>query len=421
MGLKPRRRGSARKQCWLHEVKHDRYRMLARIEHGRTGLINRSCDLSLPRRAALLFRHSAWRSAPMRATLAFGLGLGACSSVGPSSVPRDRVSYSNALSDSWKDQILLNIVRLRYADTPTFMDVSSIISAYTIQAAAQASGTANFGTPSNATNLPQGTGSVTIGGVYNDRPTISYTPLTGRKFAQSLLTPIPPNAIFSLIAAGYPADLVLPVTVRALNAVYNRAAQGGVRRPSDPQFYPLVEALRRIQLSRAFSMRVEKRDDTEVAIGTLISRPDPGLQRDIAFIKETLGLSAENGEVLLTHGASATKPNELAVLSRSMIEILNEIAADLDAPAEDVVTGRTYANAELDPDGPRFDLPHVKIQSGQVPPDRLFSAVQYRGTWYWISDNDFASKRGLTFLLLFFSLAETGAAPEAPVLTIPVQ
>jgi len=31
------------------------------------------------------------------------------------------------------------------------------------------------------------------------------------------------------------------------------------------------------------------------------------------------------------------------------------------------------------------------------------------------------SKRSLTFLLLFFSLAETGVVPEAPVLTIPVQ
>ncbi len=57
----------------------------------------------------------------------------------------------------------------------------------------------------------------------------------------------------------------------------------------------------------------------------------------------------------------------------------------------------------------------------EAPPGDAFTAVHYRGTWYWISDNDRASKRALTFLLLFFSLAETGVVSEAPVLTIPVQ
>jgi hypothetical protein len=45
--------------------------------------------------------------------------------------------------------------------------------------------------------------------------------------------------------------------------------------------------------------------------------------------------------------------------------------------------------------------------------------VQYRGTWHWIDDGDIASKRVFTFLMLFFSLAETGVTPQAPVLTVP--
>jgi hypothetical protein len=127
---------------------------------------------------------------PRGVTFAFlGLILAGCSSIGPRTVPRDRVDYANALSDSWKDQMLLNIVRLRYGDTPTFLDVSSVISAYSIAVQVLANGTAIIGLPTSTTTLPGGTGSVSVGGGYNDRPTISYTPLTGKKFAQSLLQP----------------------------------------------------------------------------------------------------------------------------------------------------------------------------------------------------------------------------------------
>ena len=317
--------------------------------------------------------------------------------------------------------MLMNIVRLRYADTPTFMDVASVISAYQLQGGVQAAGSLNIGTPADSVNTPNATASVSVLGGYADRPTVSYTPLTGRKFAQSLLEAIPPNAIFSLIAAGYPADVVLPVTIRALNGVYNRTSQGGSRRASDPDFYPLIEAIRRIQISRSFSMRVETRGEEQVTIAVFAERVDPEIRRDLALVQQILKLRPEGGEVILKYGALQAAPNELAVLSRSMIEIMNEISADIQVPAGHVGEGRTYDNAEVDEGAQAFDLPHVVINASSSRPADAFAATFYRGNWYWVSDRDFRSKRALTFLLLFFSLAETGATPEAPVLTIPVQ
>ena len=57
----------------------------------------------------------------------YGVG---CRPVGPSTVSHDRFDYSLAISESVKNQLLLNMVKIRYSDAPVFVDVSSVISQY---------------------------------------------------------------------------------------------------------------------------------------------------------------------------------------------------------------------------------------------------------------------------------------------------
>ena len=48
-------------------------------------------------------------------------------------------------------------------------------------------------------------------------------------------------------------------------------------------------------------------------------------------------------------------------------------------------------------------------------------AVRYRGYWFWIDDGDWKSKRALTAVMFFFTLAESGGEEKLPLITIPAQ
>jgi hypothetical protein len=81
-------------------------------------------------------------------------------------------------------------------------------------------------------------------GTYVDRPTITYTPIMGDKFARSLMSPIPPPAILSLLQAGYPVDLIFRLLVQEINGIRNRFGGEARAQSADPEFYSLIEKLR---------------------------------------------------------------------------------------------------------------------------------------------------------------------------------
>ncbi|WP_421567176.1 hypothetical protein [Stenotrophomonas sp. PD6] len=332
-----------------------------------------------------------------------------CTSIGPKSIPRDRIEYSTVMGDSWKEQTLLNIVRLRYVDAPVFLDVSSVISSYTVEGQVDLRG--NFfggSTPNNQS----------LGGYgrYTDKPTISYTPLTGEKFSRSLLQPIPPVAVFSMIQAGYPADFILRATVRGMNGRYNRAT-GVNHRPAEPEFEALAEAMRRIQLSQGLGMRIERRDGQDVTLLFFHGASDPALQADIATVVRLLGVTPPLDEITLTYGAIPRNSKEIAVQTRSMLEILIEFADGIDVPADHIARGRTYPGT-LQSAAAAENPPLALIHSGTERPAQAYAQVRYRDAWYWIDDTDLRSKRAFTFMMMFFSLAETGVSPQTPVITV---
>ena len=63
----------------------------------------------------------------------------------------------------------------------------------------------------------------------------------------------------------------------------------------------------------------------------------------------------------------------------------------------------------------------VRIHSGTEKPADAYAAVQYRDHWFWVDDGDWKTKRALTAVMFFFTLADTGVAERLPLITIPAQ
>ena len=98
-------------------------------------------------------------------------GLSGCASIGPGNVARDRFDYISAISDSWKAQMLLNLVKLRYGDAPVFLDVASVITQTGLQGTVAVSGT----WWQNILQLPfTSNAGVTAAGTYGEKPTVTY-------------------------------------------------------------------------------------------------------------------------------------------------------------------------------------------------------------------------------------------------------
>ena len=339
-----------------------------------------------------------------------------CAHLGPKTVAVDRFDYSSAIADSWKQQTLLNIVKLRYMDLPVFVDVASIVAGYSLQTGVTVNGIVS------SKNAIQGDyGSIGGQAIYTDRPTITYVPLTGEKFLRGLITPIDPKNIFFMLQAGYAADFILGLTVESLNGVRNRSTAGGAVREADPEFVRALQLIREEQAAGAIGMRIEE-DKAKGATGVLFFRRDD-VSADIvekgAEIRRLLKLPAETQRFVLTYAPGRGADNELAVNSRSMLQIMGAFSSYVDVPEAHLKERRALPAFEHTAPESRQDK--VRVHSGKDKPANAYAAVQYRDYWFWIDDGDWQAKRALTAVMFFFTLAETGSPEKLPLITIPAQ
>jgi hypothetical protein len=407
-----------------------------------------------------------WHRSFRRVVVLLAAWAGVSGCAGPKAVRYTRIRYNEVIRDTNDEQLLLNIVRLRYADSPVFIDLPNITSQFEVAGRGNYSGGYGNQFPGR-TSLGYGEMSL------RDTPTLSYHPREGREIAKSLLTPLSAD-LFSVVNAGADLEQLLLMVINDINDVPNapRATTLAPKAPDDNALFlwgiRLLESLR-------------EREATELAIGTdekiegssdpiprgavngrdllnaardsyvyrtqgegqvtllkrekelfLRIRPpyvhSPEMEEVARIFRVTPGLSKYRIKSELTEEANRRLPSPLGddtiyLNMRSVLQIMTFLSKGVCIP-EDHVRSRV-APVTPGPDGRPFDWTrvtagHFFVHAQKHRPRAAEVAVQYRGYWFYIASDDVNSRAVLAILEILFALQESDSRHVGPLLTLPL-
>jgi len=327
-----------------------------------------------------------------------------CTSLGPKTIQHDRFDYNGTIARSWQEQTLLNIVKARYLDVPVFLDVAQVVGGYTLESSISLTGSDLFST---------NPGSLSVGanGKWTDRPTITYKPLTGAEFNRSMLVPIPPAIILFMSQSGWSVDPLFLLAIDSINGIDSTG-------DGNADFTRLVELLVDLQKRKLFSLRVQQSDtDPRKAVVIVLKNQELKAEDRVvgAEIRSLLHLDAEQSTFQVSYGTKSYGGEDIAIRTRSMLEIMLMLAKRVEVPEQDLAEGRaTSPDTAVD----RL-LDDFHIHQGADRPAEAFVAVPYRGKWFWIDDREIRSKLIFAITMILFTQTESDSKEALPLITIP--
>lgn len=354
------------------------------------------------------------------------LSLSGCQSYfGPSALNNTHPAYNQAIITSLNEQMLLNLVRLKYRDQAYFLKVGSVTSSFTFGG--------NLGVDSEI-DMGSTAGLIkpNVGVSYADKPTISYVPLQGEDFLKSILSSISLEAILVMTQSGWSIERVFGICVERMNDLYNAPRASGptpIDEPEYKKFKRMLALFRELQLNGDMEVGPDldinsKRMDLIMLFQSVHVDPKVGeeLGSLLGFIRQE---SKGSGRLRISNNFLKLKPNQLTVRTRSISSILFYLSQNIEIPKQHIDAGLVTVTKTQD--GKNFnwgDTPAgsvFKIRSSDNYPEHAYLAIPYRGVWFYIADNDLQSKSTFMLLMQLFDLQAGQTKFSGPTLTLPVR
>jgi hypothetical protein len=349
-----------------------------------------------------------------RAT-AFALAatLAGCAWLGPEIIRSGRPAYNDAILTTNDEQLLQNIVRMRFGDSVGFLTVSSV----TANVSFTASGTAQLGLggPSSnyAGNLVPFAATVTS----EQNPTISYTPVSGDSLVRQFAAEVPLDLAILMINFAHSQEVAWLALVRRVNNLRNPDFPDPPVLVTDPRFLEVAKLVGVLQ--RHGTLYWVRLAGAQSGYGIVLHSYSPHNSREVARLLELLRVEKpvrEGDDVVIPVRLSVGSPDpgSVAIETRSLLDLIRLASASIELEGEAAAGAVPYPER-----GPAAR--GVRIRAASERPALARVAVEYRGRWYYIAHDDELSKQWFTMLQLLAGAQTPGAAPGmGPVLTVPV-
>ena len=342
------------------------------------------------------------------------LAAGGCNVVGPRAIDKGQFSYNEVINRTDNEQLLLNLVRLKYRDTPFFLEVSSVLTQYSLQS------TAGIGR-SRTTGLPTDR-SLDLGLSYEENPAVSYAPLQGEKFVRQLLSPISLETMLLLYHSGWSIERIFRCSIQQLGPLKNAPGASGPTPEQAPEFREFTRAaklLRELQVQGKIHFGAVQNGQGQ-HMGLRFS-PEAAASPIARELRKLLGAGQDATDLHLATGAAA--PGQIPVVTRSLMGVLFYLSHSIEVPEDDIEEGRVTLTRNSD-DSP-FDWSEVtegllQVRTGSWKPGNASVRIRYRGAWFYVDDSDLPSKSTFSFLTQLLALQSGEVKSSAPVLTIPI-
>ena len=361
-------------------------------------------------------RITAARAALTALAAALALACAACTATPRPVVPvaEDARAYADAIARAQQEQLLLNIVRLRYNDPVAFVEIERLTTQDRIAADARlSSATALDGSPFS--EILSGN----IGAQTSHQPTIVYENLRGKGYAEQLLRPLPPESVFLLSQSGWNIEQLMLCCVARIGDVDNARIAAGPRLggvPDNARFRELAALMRRAQEDSNLIVQVVEppqegglsflRSSEATVILKWWKETDAGRALAEALRSQWASDVEEIGGGRYTTEIS-TRGNGLgdfAFRGRSIVGVLSALALTVNVPPGDeaLVTGDLRAEASAPcaapAKGQALTGGYFAVQVSDDAPPNAAVKVPYRGHWFYVDDSCLAAKSTLSLL-----------------------
>ena len=252
--------------------------------------------------------------------------LGGCSQLGPKFIEGSRTDYNIVMGETESEQMLLNLVRLRYGDAPYFLEATALNTQFLFSPSAEAGST--FDLNGNTTYAIKGKLA------YEEKPTVTYSPLRGEDFVRQILSRISLETILLLDSSGWSTERVLRLCVENINGLDNASRASGPT-PKDPpdikEFNKAIELISSLESENALLVR-EKLKANQSSVYVISLSQDSRYQSRITELLKLLKIDPSIDEIGLFESNDLASSAAIRFQTRSFMGVMYFLAQSIEIP-----------------------------------------------------------------------------------------